>query len=301
MRTINFGRLVRNYGWGLPAHLWLEGRTRLYEHEPVRACVRIFFPAKAPDLWVFPIGCYNSGTTILQELLATHPEISTLPKEGVRFTAMLPSPEDKGWVRMWVRCAVYMDIGSEIEPQRAERIRDDWAPWLDHSCRVFMDKSVSNVTRIHWLDRNFDNPYFIAIVRDGYCVAEGIRRKARPRGEAARQIGNVYPIEMAGEQWSAANERLVEAANTVGRFMMIKYEDLVNDPVNIMGKLWTFLGLDLPHMEALPDGLIIGQNVYHIEQNNNAQSYARLSVDDIRRLSPIIRDMQERLGYPVRD
>ena len=299
--AINFGRLVRKHGWGLPAHLWLEGRTRLYEREPVRACVRIFFPAKRPDLWVFPVGCYNSGTTILQELLAAHPEISTLPKEGARFTAMLPSPEDVGWIRMWVRCTEHMEMGSNVEPHRAKRIRKDWAPWLNRSCRVFMDKSVSNVTRIPWLDMNFDNAYFIGIVRDGYCAAEGIRRKARPRVEAARQAGTLYPIEMAGEQWVASNQRLLEAADIVDRFMMITYENLVNDPVGLLGKLWKFLGLDLPHMETVPDGIIIGKNVYHVEQNNNAQSHARLSTDDIRKLSPIIRDMQERLGYPVRD
>ena len=301
MPVINLSRLVRKYGWGLPAHLWLESRCRLYEHEPVRACVRILFPAKAPGLWVFPVGCYNSGTTIFQKLLAAHPDISTLPKEGVRFTAILPAPEDKGWTRMWVRCAEYMDIGSEIEPNRAERIRKDWAPWLDSSCQVFMDKSISNAARIPWLDRNFDNAYFIGIQRDGYCAAEGIRRKARARGEALQQTGTVYPIEMAGEQWVAANERLLEAANTVARFRMIKYEDLISDPVDMLGKVWTFLGLDLPHMEALRDGLIIGQNTYHIEQNNNTQSHARLSDDDVRRLTPVIRDMQERLGYSIRD
>lgn len=301
MPAINLGRLVRKYGWRLPSRLWLEGRCRLYEREPVRACVRIFFPTKTPDLWVFPVGCYNSGTTIIQELLAAHPGISTLPKEGVRFTAMLPAPEDKGWTRMWIRCTEYMDIGSEIEPKRAERIQKDWAPWLDRSCRAFMDKSISNVTRIPWLERNFNNAHFIGIVRDGYCVAEGIRRKARPRGEAARQTGTVYPIEMAGEQWVAANERLLAAANNVKRFMLIKYEDLVADPVGTLGKTWEFIGLALPHMEPLPDGLIIDQNAHHIEQNNNAQSHARLSDDDIRRLTPVIRDMQKRLGYSVRD
>ena len=300
MQKIDFGRLVKQYGLRLPSHLWLEGRCRLYERERVRACVRIFYPSRSPEQWLFPVGCYNSGTTIIQELLAAHYDISTLPKEGVRFTDILPAPEDKGWTRMWVRCADYMEMGSEIEPHRAARVRKDWAPWLDGSCRIFMDKSISNVTRISWLDRNFENASFIGIVRDGYCVSEGIRRKAQPSGEAALQIGNLYPIEMAGEQWCATNERLLEAAKSVKRFMMIRYEDLITDPIDQLRKVWKFICLYPPHMEPLPDGLVIGRDKYHLDQNNNAESHARLSAEDVQKLTPVIRDMQKRLGYAVR-
>lgn len=295
----NFTRLAKKHGLRLPKHLWNEGRARLYEHEPVRAVVRVFSRTKTPAMWLFPVGCYNSGTTVTQKLLAAHPAISTLPKEGVRFTGQLPSPEDKGWTRMWVRCLDYMDIGSESEPQRAERVRRDWSPWLDGSRPVFMDKSVSNVARIPWLEKNFHNAYFVGIVRDGYCVAEGIRRKARPRGDAAKQVGSVYPIEMAGEQWVAANQRLLEAAKSSQRFMLIKYEELIDDPVGTLQKIWTFLGLDAPHMEKSPGGIIIGQQTYRLEENNNAQSHSRLSADDRGRLTPIIREMQQRLGYPL--
>ena len=132
---IDLPRLVSKHGWGLPAHLWREGSMRLYEREIVRSFVRPFFRPGKPDKWVFPVGCYNSGTTITQTLLAAHPDISSLPKEGARFTSMLPAPEDLGWVRMWVRCREYMEMGSATDPRKASRIRRDWAPWLDHTCR----------------------------------------------------------------------------------------------------------------------------------------------------------------------
>ena len=283
----------------MPSHLWQESIIRLYENEPIRACVRVFFPAKQPNKWLFPVGCYNSGTTVTQKLMAAHPEISTLPKEGVRFTSELPAPEDKGWTRMWIRCHEYMEIGSAYEPERAHRIIKDWSPWLDSTCPVFMDKSISNVARITWLDKNFSNAYFIGIVRDGYCVAEGLRRRAIPRGDAAKEIGLKYPIEMAGEQWVAANERLLSAASTVQNFLLVKYEDIVDDPKYLLSQIWEFIGLQPPRLEPITDGLIIGEQKYRIEKNNNTESHQRLSNDDIFRLTPIIRDMQQKLGYPL--
>lgn len=293
---INIANL-RKHGWGLPAHLWFEGRTRLYEHEFIRTCVRPFFRSGNPEKWVFPIGCYNSGTTITQALLAAHPDISSLPKEGVRFTSVLPSPEDIGWTRMWIRCLEYIEMDPGDNPRLAARVRRDWAPWLDRSCKVHMDKSISNVTRVDWLESNFDNAYFIGIVRDGYCVSEGIRRKARPRGTPAREVGERYPIQMAGEQWVAANERVLEAAQTVERYMMIKYEDLISDPVGTLTAIWSFLGLAVPPMETVPDGLKINGRTFHLEKNNDAQSLARLSKEDIDQLNPVISDMQQQLGY----
>lgn len=270
---------------------------RLYEREIVRSFVRPFFQPVNPEKWVFPIGCYNSGTTITQALLAAHPEISSLPKEGARFTSMLPAPEDLGWVRMWIRCQEHMEMGSETDPRKAARVRRDWAPWLDRTCRAFMDKSISNVTRVGWLENNFDNAYFIGIVRDGYCVSEGIRRKGHPRGAPAKEIGNTYPIEMAGEQWVAANERILEAAQLVERFMMIKYEELVDNPVETLAAIWVFLGLPAPSVEVLPTGLRINGQAFHLEKNNDAQSHSRLSGEDIKRLTPVIGEMQKRLGY----
>jgi hypothetical protein len=262
--------------------------------------MRGFFPVRIPEAWLFPVGCYNSGTTVTQTLLAAHPDIATMPKEGVRFTSFLPSPEDKGWTQMWVRCQEYMNMGSEVDPDRAARIQRDWAPWLNSSRRVFMDKSVSNLTRMKWLDRNFGNAYFVGIVRDGYCVAEGIRRRARPRAAPARQVGTVYPIEMCGEQWVTANERLLSAADAVKHFMLIRYEDLINSPVATLREIWKFAGLNAPPMNAVSNGILIGSKAFPIARGNNERSHARLSDDDVRRLTPIVHDMQARLGYPLR-
>lgn len=46
-----------------------------------------------PKKWVFIVGCYNSGTTLLNQILSCHPDILTLPDEGAFLTRRVPTPE----------------------------------------------------------------------------------------------------------------------------------------------------------------------------------------------------------------
>src|SRR5690242_5444088 len=60
--------------------------------------------------WVFILGCYNSGTTLLDQILSGHPQFSGLNEEGVMLTDQLPRPEDFQWRRMWWKCEDKMMI-----------------------------------------------------------------------------------------------------------------------------------------------------------------------------------------------
>ena len=59
-------------------------------------------PVPRNKTWVFLVGCYNSGTTLLAELLGQHPSISTLPTEGHFITDEFVKDYDIGLPRMWV-------------------------------------------------------------------------------------------------------------------------------------------------------------------------------------------------------
>lgn len=260
--------------------------------------MRPFFGERRPEAWIFPVGCYNSGTTITQALIAAHPDVRSMPREGVRFTSVLPQPEDLGWTRMWIGCPEHMKMPPRKEPERAGRIMRDWAPWWGSGGRAFMDKSITNGTRMPWLDANFENAYFIGIVRNGYCAAEGIRRRARPKGRVAEKIGECYPLRMAGEQWVAANERMLADAEKVEKFELVLYEDLVRDPVGVLGHVWDFLGLQRPPTEEGAGSLKIDGSEFRL-RNMNADSISRLSPEDLQEINPVIEGLQERFGYEV--
>lgn len=276
----------------------LELSTRLYRLPFVRKCCSYFFSTKTPEKWVFILGCYNSGTTLLQNTLALHTEISTLPREGVRFTSELPQPEDLGWTRMWVKCKSYMQIEDEKTPDKAKQVMADWSPWWKKAATVYLEKSISNLTRISWLCNNFDNCYFIGITRNGYCSIEGMRRKARPKGEAISSLGSTeYPIELCAEQWVEANRLLHSRTNNL-RIVQLKYEEFVADPVSVLTNLYNFLDIATPELSFIDGVLFINGTDVPIS-NMNSRSISSLTTNDVAKINRVIRETQLKLGYEV--
>ena len=145
--------------------------------------------------WVFVVGCYNSGTTLLSELLGHHPDISALPDEGQFLTDQLPQDYMLGLPRMWVNREDLFRLdenGTGPDPVRLEK---EWAMRLDCTKRVLLEKSPPNTARTRWLQANFSNAHFIGITRNPYAVAEGISRKAEPH-----HLIDGWPIEMSAYQ-----------------------------------------------------------------------------------------------------
>ena len=271
----------------------------LYTHSGVRKLLSPFFVTRMPKKWIFLVGCYNSGTTICRDVLGIHPEISCLPREGVRFTSLLPRPEERGWTRMWVGCPEYMKMPAVNQEKIAAKIKKDWSPWWDKSKTVFLEKSITNVTRMKWLDDNFENAYFLGITRNAYPVIEGIRRRAFPSGEAKDILGSEkYSLEMTAGQWVDANSRLLEGQKVVKNCHIIKYENLVEDPETTLDGLWRFL--DITPEEVRFDGINLSIGNRQIQlKNMNQESISRLTMADIEMISPIIKDVQECLQYEM--
>jgi hypothetical protein len=272
----------------------------LYAFAPVRFLASTISGRRVPEKWVFILGCYNSGTTILKSLLGDHPDIRVLAKEGVRLTGSLPRPEDLGWTRMWIGCPEHMkapQCGEEV----ATRVVRDWSPWWRTGGSVFIEKSISNLTRVDWLADNFSNSYFIGITRDGYASAEGIHRRAQPRGAVARRFGGQYPLDWAGRQWVDANSRLIAAREKLSRYHQVSYESLVDDPVATLQEIFDFIGVEpLERLYKVSDEIVVGARHTRLF-NGNDRSFKRLSPEDMKLLTPEICDMQAELGYPVRD
>jgi len=148
---------------------------KLYYRKYVRDLIIPFVRVPRGKTWVFIVGCYNSGTTLLDYILGCHEEISALPTEGAALTRLLARPEDLGWPRMWYKCVDRVRLDEKDTTPNVDRLKKEWGFWFDKEKSIFLEKSIANSARIRWLNQNFDQPYFIWIIRNGYCVAEGIR------------------------------------------------------------------------------------------------------------------------------
>lgn len=274
-----------------------EAAVRAWSYESVRSALRPLFSAREPQSWAFLVGCYNSGTTLLQHILSAHPEIAGLPREGVRFTDMLSNLETNGHHMMWDKG--YRDLLSPNVPDEVayRRILKDWAPFLDRKASIYLDKSVANAARVTWLDQAFPKARFVGIYRNGYCIAEGLHRRAIPPQRLHDAFGgNAYPLEVTGQQWVTANEDMLRDFETAEHSLLIRFEDLIADPITNLQSIFTFLGTDPPDMNIEDKVLHVAGKPFTL-RNPNASSLARLSEDDKTRLKPVIGPMMHRLGY----
>lgn len=246
----------------------------------------LFGPFPRPDKWVFIVGCYNSGTTLLHDLLATHPSIGSMPNEGQFYTDQLVLPRAVGLYRLWAMKPelFYLDESSQTNID-VNRLKRQWgAQFNDPTRPILLEKSPTNVARTRWLQKHFKNAHFIGIIRNGYAVAEGIRRKAN------------YPLDVAAKQWVLSNEIMLHDFELLDRKFMLRYEDLVATPNQTFQRILSFLGLS-------GDGPDITNQVWSIHKEHstikdmNHRSLLALSASERDTIRLVAGDVLNRLGY----
>jgi hypothetical protein len=253
-----------------------------------------------PEKWLFIVGCYNSGTTLLARLLATHSQISYLD-EGVFKTSQLTTPEELGWPRLWCQVLDKVRLNAADRSVDINKLKKDWMLFFDRQKTVFVEKSIVNSARMPWLQENFANSYFLFIVRNGYAVAEGIRRRtARSLRDGQRlnsQFTSSYPIELCAKQWITNNAVVESDAKQIQRFKRISYEDLCAHPYKTISDIYAFLGLN-DESSALLEVQRWKINEYDSAiRNMNDKSIANLSVEDINKIEAVAGTMLAYYSY----
>jgi hypothetical protein len=247
----------------------------------------IFGPFPRPDKWVFIVGCYNSGTTLLHKLLAAHPDIGSMANEGQFYTDQLVLPRSVGLYRLWAIKPeqFYLDENSQTDINVNSLKRQWGAQFNDPTRLVLLEKSPTNAARTRWLQKQFENAHFIGIVRNGYAVAEGIHRKGH------------HPLDVAAKQWACSNEIMLRDFELLNNQLLIRYEDLVTSPNQTFQKMLAFLGLSKYGLENIVEhNWSIHKEVSPIiDMNHRSLTALSKSERDIIRLTA--GDMLSRLGY----
>ena len=249
---------VRRNRGAVLQNVWHQVRVRVWIRYRLWRIISPFFHAREPKTWVFMGGCYNSGTTILREMIGAHPDVASLPREGVEMTDVFPNLEVDGWVRMWYRNADKSDLSDRDPVVLARRAKRDWAPWWRRDAQAFIEKSIVHGAWMPALDAGFPNARFIGVIRNGYCVCEGIRRRASPNGAAREILGrNDYPIDEVGRQWVFANEVLIRDHSRVQNYRAVQYEDFTANPIETIRALFDFIGVNPDAVTKDIDGVIV--------------------------------------------
>lgn len=242
------------------------------------------------DKWIFVVGCYNSGTELLLNVLGAHPEISSLPVEGQFLSDDLLRDYALGIPRMWVLREDLFRLTEQDEGPDPVRLRYEWLMRLDRKKRMFVEKSPANAARTRWLQHHFENAHFIAVVRNGYAVAEGIRRKAEPHH---RLQG--WPIDLCARRGLRSNEILLEDAWDLRNIEWVTYEEFTEAPDEVFDRLSGFLDVHREGFRAR------GQWKIHEREepirNLNEASIKRLTTEERRGVSEVADSLLEHLRY----
>jgi hypothetical protein len=252
-----------------------------------------FGPEPRPTAWVFTVGCTNSGTSLMHNILSQHEATGTMPVDGHFIQTQLPTPWGHGVERIWgTRPDIFRMTEADGGAARARRLKRQWgARYDDPSCPILLEKTPPNALRMRWLNQHFGNAHFIGMVRHPYAVAEGIHRKSG------------WPLEVAARQWRMTNEMMLEDAEAVPRWLLVRYEDLTERTDEVVESVASFIGLEPEGIDTDRASRRIG-DVERTIRNMNHRSFDRLSEADRRTIDEEVGTLLDRFGYemvPVRE
>lgn len=215
--------------------------------------------------WIFVVGCYNSGTTLLEQMLRRHPFIAGLPDEGQFLTTALVTPRSVGVPRLWAEKEHLFRFAPLEKVKEAQQIKQDWLRLLDKPEAPFaVEKSPTNTARTLWLQAHFAEAYFINIVRNGYTVAIGIHDKVTAKFGTRPNL-----LSKAANQWARSLEVIQADAPYLQHFLEVRYEDLTAVPMQVTQTIFDFLGLPPLSAEQLLEKYTI-HNLHSVIENQNA-------------------------------
>jgi len=223
--------------------------------------------------YLFVLGTGRCGSTLLAEILAAHPEIgwiSTLPDPVARLARSLrfePRPSE-----------AYALLREQVSPMLVDPFRDltaeDAAPWLERRLSAFFDRRAQDEGRpvfMHkftgWprarlLAAVFPEARFVHVLRDGRSVANSyvqVRWWQGYRGVPGWTFGHLSAEEqraweatnyswpyLAGLEWKRLMAAFEASKSEIepGRWLDLRYEDLVARPVDETSAVLRFAGLD---------------------------------------------------------
>ncbi len=233
-------------------------------------------------------GAPKSGTSLLMSLLDNHPQLIVLPEEtfyledrhkflelngyearlswllektNLRFLAMGRfEPKDGGSTdardysgfdyqrfallaknliqQPWMNDSL---LFSETVRAYGIVLGADW-----HHCARWIEKSTSNEVRAEALDELFPEAKVIQVVRDPRAVF--ISRKSR-LVKNSQQYSKAHRFV---REWNRSAQEIPRLRRDPSRFLVIRYEDLVKNPNDILEKVCRFAGFDYNEKMLVP-------------------------------------------------
>jgi hypothetical protein len=207
----------------------------------------------------FVVGCNRSGTTLLRAMLDAHPDLAVPPEAYFTVRALRPAApgaELDATARLEEitanRSFAAWDLPADaLAPVRADPpaappdlVRAVYAAYARHHDKPRAgDKTPRNVLHLPLLAASLPEARFVHLVRDGRDVVPSVREHLLGPESLPAAIDYWRDRVVAG--------RRAGAALGAGRYVEVRYEDLVADPAPVLAGVCAFL--DLGFTDAMLD------------------------------------------------
>lgn len=198
--------------------------------------------------FVFIVGAPRSGTTWLQSILETHPEVNSLPGAELRVFSEYIPPLLKAWDKEVTENENGMELGLPLLYKEEEFmelihgiVNDLYTKLNDRepSAQVIVDKHPGYSMHIKDILRVLPEARFIHIIRDGRDAVASML-------SANKRVGFGFSgIDGASGYWSKCVSACLEMEKKhPDRFCTMRYEDLVENGTDHAKRIFDFLRVD---------------------------------------------------------
>jgi hypothetical protein len=250
-------------------------RTLGYQRQVTLARLKARKPvgAVAPTPMIYIIGCGRSGTTLLGNMIGSHPDVSYLFEPYGAWAAISPIMDAaEVFTRGEHHCLLDANSVTPEARRRFQRLMSR-APGIS-----LVEKSPNNTWRIGYLNALTEGARFVHIIRDGVDVARSIEKCATGQLKLAfrptlntwygvdrakwrtlvadGKKANYYPhevdelsadVQRGAYEWLVSQLEVQAWRDRLGASLVeITYQELTQDPVGTVRRIAESVGLSCP-------------------------------------------------------
>jgi hypothetical protein len=226
---------------------------------------------------LFVAGLHRSGTTPLARLLAAHPEISGFSNTGVpadegqHLQSVYPVRKTPGAPGTFgFEPASHMtEEHPLVSEESARRLFDEWSGHWDLERSVLLEKSPPNLLKTRFLQALFPGCAFVVVLRHPIPVTLATAKWRRTRR-----------YHRLLEHWLRCHELFSADRERLERVHVVRYEELVREPEQVLRGIFEFLGLQpVPANEPLHAGANEGyfQQWRELQRDPRMRAYLTLA------------------------
>lgn len=256
---------------------------------------------------LFLFGCPRSGTTLLQSLLAAHPQILSVP-ETQFFWYMIPIYKER-W-RQFIQWRQWLKVPRkgfkaelknffENDINRADLLQkfsgftffrsqytEKFIAILDalaesEGKKIWLEKSPEHIYHVDYIEKFVPEAKFIHILRNGEDVVASLYDVTRKHPKSWG--GKKWSLNFCIKRWLEAVEISRENLNKPNH-IFVRYEDLVENPQAELVRLCEFIGIEftdsmLQNYGSAAEKLTLesgGRTVAREITNRNSQKFQKL-------------------------